>query len=376
MIHRIWTYIWSVVQKTWEGWQADDGFLLSAAMAYYAAFSLFPLCLVLIAILGFVLEALAAGRQRPRRVPRTGQKGNQPLAGRPTPGPAGGRAGQCRAGRPAGGRDAASRRHRRFSPARLHVRPHFRHAELLEEDQLVGLRPPGALRSPLGLSHAPGRGRADAKLVRGQRLCFDRHPFPDRTSTGQRCRALDVGPVAHHRRDQLDPVAHHAGHQRRAYQPDLQDLAEGKSTVARCLRRRVARLAGLVPGTASAGDVPDRAELHGLRHCRLVHRGDDLGLLHQRHPFAPSLSRPSPSSPERKILSHPFEAWNVLTTANTLSTRFEKRSQAPALEKCFHSNTTQALSSLVEKVPNVAGQTSIFCRSVPGTSLSSMAKPR
>jgi membrane protein len=57
MIHRIWTYIWSVVQKTWEGWQADDGFLLSAAMAYYAAFSLFPLCLVLIAILGYVLEA-------------------------------------------------------------------------------------------------------------------------------------------------------------------------------------------------------------------------------------------------------------------------------------------------------------------------------
>ncbi len=44
------------MQKTWEGWQEDDGFLLSAAMAYYAAFSLFPLCLVLISILGFVLR--------------------------------------------------------------------------------------------------------------------------------------------------------------------------------------------------------------------------------------------------------------------------------------------------------------------------------
>ena len=44
------------MQKTWEGWQEDDGFLLSAAMAYYAAFSLFPLCLVLISILGFVLQ--------------------------------------------------------------------------------------------------------------------------------------------------------------------------------------------------------------------------------------------------------------------------------------------------------------------------------
>ena len=46
-----------VLQKTWEGWQSDDGFLMSAAMAYYAAFSLFPLCLVLISILGFVLRA-------------------------------------------------------------------------------------------------------------------------------------------------------------------------------------------------------------------------------------------------------------------------------------------------------------------------------
>ncbi len=56
MFHRLWNYILSVLQKTWEGWQEDDGFLLSAAMAYYAAFSLFPLCLVLISILGFVLH--------------------------------------------------------------------------------------------------------------------------------------------------------------------------------------------------------------------------------------------------------------------------------------------------------------------------------
>ena len=56
MLTRVWNYSLSVLQKTWEGWQADDGFLLSAAMAYYAAFSLFPLCLVLISILGFVLH--------------------------------------------------------------------------------------------------------------------------------------------------------------------------------------------------------------------------------------------------------------------------------------------------------------------------------
>ena len=56
MFGRIWNYILNVLQKTWEGWQKDDGFLLSAAMAYYAAFSLFPLCLVLISVLGFVLR--------------------------------------------------------------------------------------------------------------------------------------------------------------------------------------------------------------------------------------------------------------------------------------------------------------------------------
>jgi membrane protein len=56
MFPRLWNYVLRVLQKTWDGWQEDDGFLLSAAMAYYAAFSLFPLCLVLISVLGFVLH--------------------------------------------------------------------------------------------------------------------------------------------------------------------------------------------------------------------------------------------------------------------------------------------------------------------------------
>jgi membrane protein len=56
MLRRIWNYSLRVFWKTAELWQADDGFLLSAAMAYYAAFSLFPLCLVLVSILGFVLR--------------------------------------------------------------------------------------------------------------------------------------------------------------------------------------------------------------------------------------------------------------------------------------------------------------------------------
>ena len=47
---------WPILARTWEGWQQNDGFLLSAAMAYYAAFSLLPLCLILISIMGYVMR--------------------------------------------------------------------------------------------------------------------------------------------------------------------------------------------------------------------------------------------------------------------------------------------------------------------------------
>ena len=43
----------SALWRAFGKWNEDDGFLLSAAMAYYAAFSLLPLCLVLPAALGF-----------------------------------------------------------------------------------------------------------------------------------------------------------------------------------------------------------------------------------------------------------------------------------------------------------------------------------
>jgi membrane protein len=50
---------WRTLRTTWGGWCEHDGLLLSAAMAYYAAFSLLPLCLVLIAVLGFVMRLSA-----------------------------------------------------------------------------------------------------------------------------------------------------------------------------------------------------------------------------------------------------------------------------------------------------------------------------
>jgi len=46
--------LWPVLVTTLKNFSAHDGLLLSAAMAYYAAFSLFPLCLVLIAGLGYL----------------------------------------------------------------------------------------------------------------------------------------------------------------------------------------------------------------------------------------------------------------------------------------------------------------------------------
>lgn len=47
---------WPVIRETIHRWNQDDCSLLAAAMAYYAAFSLFPLCLLLISILGFAMR--------------------------------------------------------------------------------------------------------------------------------------------------------------------------------------------------------------------------------------------------------------------------------------------------------------------------------
>ncbi len=47
---------WPVISDTLRRWNEDDCSLLAAAMAYYAAFSLFPLCLLLISGLGFAMR--------------------------------------------------------------------------------------------------------------------------------------------------------------------------------------------------------------------------------------------------------------------------------------------------------------------------------
>jgi membrane protein len=54
MLNWITRRCWPVLRSTFNGWQEHDGTMLSAATAYCAAFSLFPLCVVLIAGLGLV----------------------------------------------------------------------------------------------------------------------------------------------------------------------------------------------------------------------------------------------------------------------------------------------------------------------------------
>jgi membrane protein len=52
--------------KAAENWQRDDGATLAAAVAYYAAFSFFPLILLLIAVLGFTLQ-FSSGAENARQ---------------------------------------------------------------------------------------------------------------------------------------------------------------------------------------------------------------------------------------------------------------------------------------------------------------------
>jgi membrane protein len=56
MIAWIRNQAWPVIRDTVNRWSEDDCSLLAAAMAYYAAFSLFPLCLLLISGLGFAMR--------------------------------------------------------------------------------------------------------------------------------------------------------------------------------------------------------------------------------------------------------------------------------------------------------------------------------
>lgn len=54
--------LWNVLHQTVTRWSANDGNLLATSMAYYAAFSFFPLLWVLLTGLGFALEFSASAQ--------------------------------------------------------------------------------------------------------------------------------------------------------------------------------------------------------------------------------------------------------------------------------------------------------------------------
>ncbi len=61
-MHSPFPVIWRLVCETVRRWNENDGNLLAASMAYYAAFSFFPLILVLISGLGFALRFSSGAR--------------------------------------------------------------------------------------------------------------------------------------------------------------------------------------------------------------------------------------------------------------------------------------------------------------------------
>jgi len=68
MLHAVQRLLWDMPRRAVVKWLADDAQLLAAAMAYYFAIALFPLLLVLVAVVGFVLEKTEYGQNAEQEV--------------------------------------------------------------------------------------------------------------------------------------------------------------------------------------------------------------------------------------------------------------------------------------------------------------------
>ncbi len=54
--------VWTILEKTITRWSRNDGNLLAASMAYYAAFSFYPLLWVLISVMGYALRVSSSAQ--------------------------------------------------------------------------------------------------------------------------------------------------------------------------------------------------------------------------------------------------------------------------------------------------------------------------
>jgi len=62
MIHWVLKHLYPRLRKAVDKWFEDDGNMLAASTAYYSALSIFPIMLLLISVLGFVLEFSSAAQ--------------------------------------------------------------------------------------------------------------------------------------------------------------------------------------------------------------------------------------------------------------------------------------------------------------------------
>ena len=161
MLRRIIGRGWSVAHATWTGWRRNDGTLLSAATAYYAAFSLFPLCLVLIAGLGFFGRYSAFVQTEQRDLLDHVAKNVSPWLAGELEGILTGVQAQALLGGPLGLLALDPGGHRRLYAIGERLRPHLGHARAGRR-RLAGRHPGRAVGPPVGLPHAAGhRGHAD-----------------------------------------------------------------------------------------------------------------------------------------------------------------------------------------------------------------------
>lgn len=68
MFRWIKTRVWPRARNTVTEWMDDDGYLLSAALSYYAALSLFPLLLILVAGVGFFFRFTNLGQDAQQQI--------------------------------------------------------------------------------------------------------------------------------------------------------------------------------------------------------------------------------------------------------------------------------------------------------------------
>ena len=300
MFHRIWNYVWQRLAEDLERLagrrrlpaQRGDGLLCGLfALSAVPGADLHP---------GLRAAALAAGRRRPGVLLEQVKQQVSPWLADQLQALLAGVKSNAGLRRAVGGRDAAGRRDRRFPPTRLHVRPHFRHAANSDKKPTIWW---GYVRTVLYdrlsaflMLLAVGALLLGLFVANVYVLAAVRMDVENWLPGGAPC--SPAGPIS------SSPPSTNALLFALIYKvlPKV-TIRWREPWPAGCWSRWSGS-----SGSVCWCKVPDRAELHGLWHRRLVHRRDDLGLLCQRHPLSWRRVRRGPldrRGPEQKAGSKP-----------------------------------------------------------------------